>query len=141
VLIRYFLRREERLRENLSLTKKIFPTGGWNFITALSVTLPTELLRTALGSNSFLACFTASIIGALLYMPTLLEVPIVGTLFGYSTGITAAGPALSLLLAGPTLSLPSMIVITRIMAWERWCLDHLVVRGSTRGYAYGAIVS
>jgi uncharacterized membrane protein YraQ (UPF0718 family) len=37
--------------------------------------------------NSLISCFTASVIGVLLYMPTLLEVPIIGTTFGYSTGI------------------------------------------------------
>lgn len=43
-------------------------------------------------------------------MPTLLEVPIIGTTFGYTAGIMARGPALSLLLAGPTISLPSLLV-------------------------------
>jgi uncharacterized membrane protein YraQ (UPF0718 family) len=83
----------------------------------------------------------ASLIGALLYMPTLLEVPIVGTLFGYSSGIAAAGPALSLLLAGPSLSLPSMIVITRIMGLKKaGVYIALVVMMSTlSGMIYGAI--
>jgi uncharacterized membrane protein YraQ (UPF0718 family) len=126
------------------LTKKIFPLLViGTFITGIiGYFMPTELLRTYLGSNSFRSCFTASIIGALLYMPTLLEVPIVGTLFGYSTGITAAGPALSLLLAGPSLSLPSMIVITRIIGLKKGgvYIGLVVIVSTIVGMLYGAIV-
>jgi uncharacterized membrane protein YraQ (UPF0718 family) len=147
VLTRYFSSEEKSafFRETWSLTKKIFPLlVVGTFITGIiGYFMPTELLRTALGSNSFLACFTASIIGALLYMPTLLEIPIVGTLFGYSTGITAAGPALSLLLAGPSLSLPSMIVITRIIGLKKGgvYITLVVIVSTLVGMLYGAIVS
>jgi uncharacterized membrane protein YraQ (UPF0718 family) len=44
------------------------------------------------GSNTFFSCFLSSIIGAILYMPMLLEVPIVGNLFGYPTGQMASLP-------------------------------------------------
>jgi uncharacterized membrane protein YraQ (UPF0718 family) len=147
VLTRYFSSEEKSdfFGETWSLTKKIFPLLViGTFITGIiGYFMPTELLRTALGSNSFLSCFTASIIGALLYMPTLLEVPIVGTLFGYSTGITAAGPALSLLLAGPSLSLPSMIVITRIIGLKKGgvYITLVVIVSTLVGMLYGAIVS
>ena len=147
VLTRYFSSEEKSafFSETWSLTKKIFPLlVVGTFITGIiGYFMPTELLRTYLGSNSFLACFTASIIGALLYMPTLLEIPIVGTLFGYSTGITAPGPALSLLLAGPSLSLPSMIVITRIMGLKKGGIyfSLVVIASTLMGMLYGAIVS
>ncbi len=147
VLTRYFSSEEKSafFGETWSLTKKIFPLLViGTFITGIiGYFMPTELLRTYLGSNSFLSCFTASIIGALLYMPTLLEVPIVGTLFGYSTGITAAGPALSLLLAGPSLSLPSMIVITRIIGLKKGgvYIGLVVIVSTIVGMLYGAIVS
>ena len=147
VLTRYFSSEEKSafFSETWSLTKKIFPLlVVGTFITGIiGYFMPTELLRTYLGSNSFLSCFTASIIGALLYMPTLLEVPIVGTLFGYSTGITAAGPALSLLLAGPSLSLPSMIVITRIIGLKKGgvYISLVVIVSTLVGMLYGAIVS
>ncbi|MFA6372489.1 MAG: permease [Methanothrix sp.] len=147
VLTRYFSSEEKSafFGETWSLTKKIFPLlVVGTFITGIiGYFMPTELLRTALGSNSFISCFTASIIGALLYMPTLLEVPIVGTLFGYSTGITAAGPALSLLLAGPSLSLPSMIVITRIIGLKKGgvYITLVVIVSTLVGMIYGAIVS
>ena len=146
VLIRYFSSDEKSafFSETWSLAKKIFPLlVVGTFITGIiGYFMPVELLRTYLGSNSFWSCFIASIIGALLYMPTLLEVPIVGTLFGYSSGITAAGPALSLLLAGPSLSLPSMIVITRIIGLKKGgvYISLVVIVSTIVGMLYGAIV-
>ncbi len=147
LLYRYYLpeEREAFFGETWWLTKKIFPlliVG--TFITGIiGYFLPMEWIRTIFGTNSFLACFVASVIGALLYMPTLLEVPIVGTLFGYSTGVTAPGPALSLLLAGPSLSLPSMIVIMRVIGAKKGgvyiCL--VVIISTLVGMLYGAIVS
>lgn len=146
VLIRYFSLDEKSafFSETWSLAKKIFPLlVVGTFITGIiGYFMPVELLRTYLGSNSFLSCFIASIIGALLYMPTLLEVPIVGTLFGYSSGITAAGPALSLLLAGPSLSLPSMIVITRVIGLKKGGVyfSLVVIVSTLVGMLYGAII-
>jgi len=81
--------------------------------------MPYDAVRSVMGGNLIVSCFIASIIGALLYMPTLLEVPIVGTLFGYSQGIIGAGPALALLLSGPSLSLPSMLVIWRTIGAKK----------------------
>jgi len=135
--------REAFLSETAWLAKKIFPLlVVGTFITGIiGYFLPVEWIRTIFGTSSFSACLLASAIGSLLYMPTLLEVPIVGTLFGYSTGVTAAGPALSLLLAGPSLSLPSMIVITRVMGLKKsGVYIVLVVLISTlAGMIYGAI--
>lgn len=146
VLTRYFSPEEKDafFSETWSLTKKIFPlllVG--TFITGMiGYFLPVEWVRTVFGTNSFLACFTASVVGALLYMPTLLEIPIVGTLFGYSTGVTAPGPALSLLLAGPSLSLPSMIVITRVIGFRKGgvYISLVVIISTLVGMLYGAIV-
>ena len=137
--------REAFLSETWWLTKKIFPLlVVGTFITGMiGYFLPVEWVRTVFGTSSFLACFVASVIGALLYMPTLLEIPIVGTLFGYSTGVTAAGPALSLLLAGPSLSLPSMIVITRVIGMKKGgvYIVLVVIMSTLAGMIYGAIVS
>ncbi len=147
VLTKYFSSEEKTafFSETWSLTKKIFPLlVVGTFITGvIGYFMPTELLRTYLGSNSFPSCFIASVVGALLYMPTLLEIPIVGTLFGYSTGITAPGPALSLLLAGPSLSLPSMIVITRVIGLKKGgvYISLVVIVSTLVGMLYGAIVS
>ena len=135
--------RESFLSETWWLTKKIFPLlVVGTFVTGvIGYFLPVEWVRTLFGTNSFFACFVASAIGALLYMPTLLEVPIVGTLFGYSTGMTAAGPALSLLLAGPSLSLPSMIVITRVIGLKKAgvYIALVVLMSTLAGMIYGAI--
>ncbi len=145
-LIRYFSDDERSLffSETWDLARKIIPlliVG--TFITGvIGYFLPVDLIRAIFGSNSFLACFVASIVGALLYMPTLLEVPIVGTLFGYSAGVTAPGPALSLLLAGPSLSLPSMIVIMRLIGPRKGgaYIALVVIVSTFAGMLYGAIV-
>jgi uncharacterized membrane protein YraQ (UPF0718 family) len=146
VLRRYFSEddRSAFFGETWWLTKRIFPLlVVGTFITGIiGYFLPVDLIRAIFGSNSFLACFVASIVGALLYMPTLLEVPVVGTLFGYSAGVTAPGPALSLLLAGPSLSLPSMIVITRVIGLKKGgvYIGLVVIISTIVGMIYGAIV-
>jgi len=94
-----------------------------------------------LGGNSIFACFFASIIGAILYMPTLLEVAIVGNLFGYSSGLMGGGPALALLLAGPSISLPNMIVITKVIGVKKAlvyiCL--VIIVATFVGFIYGIL--
>jgi uncharacterized membrane protein YraQ (UPF0718 family) len=88
------------------------------------------------------ANFVASIIGAVLYMPTLLEVPIVNNLFGYNSGLMGKGPALALLLAGPSLSLPNMIVISRIMGLKKagMYIVLVIVISTLVGFVYGMII-
>jgi uncharacterized membrane protein YraQ (UPF0718 family) len=147
-LLRSYYLPEEReafFGETWWLAKKIFPllVVGTFLTGVIGYFLPMDWISSIFGTSSFLACFVASVIGALLYMPTLLEVPIVGTLFGYSTGVTAPGPALSLLLAGPSLSLPSMIVIWRVIgARKAGVYIGLVVLVSTVvGVIYGAVIS
>ena len=106
---------------------------------------PTEAIGVAtapyFGNNSPISCFLASIVGAILYMPTLLEVAIVGTLFGYSSGLMSNGPALSLLLAGPSLSLPNMIVITKVIGIKKASIYVMlvVIVATTMGVIYGFI--
>jgi hypothetical protein len=113
--------------ETWSLTKSILPllligvfiTGIIGGIAAMyapshdAETAVGELMKPYFGGNSLLSCLLASVIGAVLYMPTLLEVPIVGNLFGYTSGLMSPGAALALLLAGPSLSLPNMIALWR----------------------------
>ena len=70
--------------------------------------IPAEWVNELVGGNSFSANFFASVVGAFMYFATLTEVPIVQGLLGSGMG---KGPALALLLAGPALSLPNMIVI------------------------------
>lgn len=123
------------------LAKRIFPlllVG--TFITGvIGYYLPVELIRIFFGSSDFAACFAASLMGALLYMPTLLEVPIVGTMFGYTSGAMAPGPALSLLLAGPSMSLPNMIVLWRIIGSKRASvyISLVILLSTLMGMIYG----
>ncbi len=84
--------------ETWELTKKILPIliAGTFVVGVIAYFIPAESFRPYLGGNSLPSTFLASIIGVLLYMPTLLEVPIIGTTFGYSTGVmgrTCPGPA------------------------------------------------
>ncbi len=146
ILKRYYMRMEKIAfgHETWWLFKRIFPLliiG--TFITGLiGFFLPVEIIRLLFGSDNFLSCLTASVIGAVLYMPTLLEVPIVGTLFGYSAGIMAPGPALSLLLAGPSLSLPNMMVILRTIGSKKTTvyIGLVVILSSFMGMLYGAFI-
>lgn len=103
---------------------------------------PGLLTKQIFGETTLLSTGTASVIGAILYMPTLLEVPIIGDLFGYSQGLMDAGPALALLLAGPSLSLPNMIVIWRTIGTKRTALyiSLVVVAATTAGLIWGVMV-
>jgi len=118
VLIYYFRKEEvtEWGMETWDLAKKIFPilVAGTFVVGLIAYFLPPSTFQPYLGENSVPAVFISSVLGAILYMPTLLEVPIIGTTFGYTTGAMAGGPALALLLTGPTISLPSMIVLWRV---------------------------
>ena len=90
----------------------------------------------AVGDNSLLSTLLASVLGAFMYFSTLTEVPIVEGLLGAGMG---KGPALALLLAGPALSLPNMLVIRSILGTEKTvvycCL--VVVMATLTGYGYG----
>ncbi len=157
ILIFHYTRDEVKNwgQETWWVVKKIFPVlligvfvvgliGGIaaNFTQAHDATTAVgELTRPYLGDNSLSACLLASVIGALLYMPTLLEVPLIGTFFGYSSGLMGSGPALSLLLAGPALSLPSMIVLVRMLGWKKagTFIALVVIVSTIIGMLYGAV--
>jgi uncharacterized membrane protein YraQ (UPF0718 family) len=91
------------------------------------------------GGNSLGANLFASIAGALMYFATLTEVPILQGLVGNGMG---QGPALTLLLAGPALSLPSVIVINSILGTKRTAtyVGLVIVMATFTGWAYGAWV-
>lgn len=78
--------------------------------------IPNEWIAAAVGGDSLRATFFAALSGALMYFATLTEVPILQGLIGSGMG---KGPALALLLAGPALSLPSMIVLASILGWKK----------------------
>jgi hypothetical protein len=98
--------------------------------------IPSRYVAMLVGGNSLLANFFASIAGAFMYFATLTEVPILQGLLGSGMG---KGPALALLLAGPALSLPNMLVIRSIMGTRKTLVFIvLVVLLSTLfGWIYG----
>jgi len=144
VLLIYFFEREEVTEwgyESWDLTKKIFPVLliGTFFVGVIGVFLPPDTFEAYLGGNSLSACFLGAIIGGILYMPTLLEVPIIGDTFGYNSGVMGGGPALALLLSGPSISLPSMIVINRILGPKKTAVyvTTVVLLSTLAGFVYG----
>ena len=100
--------------------------------------VPAEWVESAVGGNSLGANFFASLAGALMYFATLTEVPI---LQGLITSGMGQGPALALLLAGPALSLPSMIVLASVMGVKKMLVyvSLVVVMATITGMIYGAL--
>jgi uncharacterized protein len=98
--------------------------------------IPSNWVSTAVGGNSVLANFFASIAGAFMYFATLTEVPILQGLMANGMG---KGPALALLLAGPALSLPSMLVLNKIMGFKKTFVyvSLVVVMATITGMLYG----
>jgi hypothetical protein len=98
--------------------------------------IPTAWVASLVGGNSLFANFFAAISGAFMYFATLTEIPIVQGLLGAGMG---QGPALALLLAGPSLSLPSMLVIGGELGFKKTVVyTTLVVIFSTlAGFVFG----
>jgi uncharacterized membrane protein YraQ (UPF0718 family) len=101
--------------------------------------IPGRWIAGFLGGNGVGANLFASVAGALMYFATLTEVPILQGLIGSGMG---QGPALALLLAGPALSLPSMIVIRGILGTKKAVTYFLlvIVLSALTGLIFGAIV-
>lgn len=100
--------------------------------------IPSEWVARAVGDNSLLSTVIAAVLGALMYFSTLTEVPIVEALMGSGMG---KGPALALLLSGPALSLPNMLVIRTILGTQKtlvYC-SLVVVMSAATGYVYGNV--
>lgn len=101
--------------------------------------IPERFIVALVGGNSLWANLFASVSGALMYFATLTEVPILQGLIGSGMG---QGPALALLLAGPALSLPSMITLAGIMGIRKttvYCVI-VVVLSTVTGISYGWLV-
>ncbi|MFH2139002.1 MAG: permease [Candidatus Omnitrophota bacterium] len=101
--------------------------------------IPSWVIVKAVGGNSFFSNFFASIVGAFMYFATLTEVPILQGLIGAGMG---KGPALALLLAGPALSLPNMLVIRGIIGTKKTVVyvSLVVVMATISGIIFGVIV-
>jgi uncharacterized membrane protein YraQ (UPF0718 family) len=105
----------------------------------LKAVIPQQWVEAAVGGNSLTSNAVASVFGALMYFSTLTEVPIVKALLDMGMG---RGPALALLLAGPSLSLPNMIVISRVMGVKKTSVYVLLVAAlsTLTGMLFGYIV-
>lgn len=101
--------------------------------------IPSEWVSWAVGGNSLSSNLIASFLGAFMYFATLTEVPILQGLIGTGMG---KGPALALLLAGPALSLPSMLVIRSVLGTKKTVVFVSLLVGMTTisGMLYGALL-
>ncbi len=101
--------------------------------------IPGEWIAGLVGGNSLFANFIAAISGALMYFATLTEVPIIQGLLGSGMG---QGPALALLLAGPSLSLPSMLVISGELGFKKTAvyIALVVLLSTIAGMLFGMMV-
>jgi uncharacterized membrane protein YraQ (UPF0718 family) len=112
--------------------------GGVFIVGFVSVLLPEKQVAQWVGDNSLRSNLVASVIGAFWYFATLTEIPITQALMKLGMH---KGPVLALLLAGPALSLPSMIVIQRIMGTKKAVvfISLVIIMATITGMFFGAI--
>ncbi|NCC91641.1 MAG: hypothetical protein EOM01_14965, partial [Spirochaetia bacterium] len=113
-----------------------FLLGSTHDNVAIPGVVPNEWIEWAVGGNSLFSNFFASFTGAFMYFATLTEVPIIQGLLASGMG---KGPALALLLAGPSLSLPNMLVIRGVMGTKKTLVYVLLVMimATFTGLVYG----
>ncbi|MFA5324669.1 MAG: permease [Bacteroidales bacterium] len=130
--------------------KQILPLLAFGVITAgfllgsthdgkiIAGVIPNEWIAWLVGGNSIFSNLFASIVGAFMYFATLTEVPIVQGLLAAGMG---KGPALALLLAGPSLSLPNMLVIRKVIGTQKTLVyvSLVIVLSTIAGLIYGGL--
>lgn len=136
----------EWLEASWALAKQIFPLliGGVLVAGILlgrpghEGLIPSAWVSQAVGGNSLLANLFSSVVGAFMYFATLTEVPILQGLLGSGMG---KGPALALLLAGPALSLPNMLVLRSVLGTRKTAVyvALVVVMATLSGLVYGSL--
>lgn len=116
-----------------------FLLGSTHGDTAIAGIIPNEWITWAVGGNSLVSNFFASFTGAFMYFATLTEVPIIQGLLASGMG---EGPALALLLAGPSLSLPNMLVIHGVLGTKKTIVyvSLVIILATLAGYAFGNLV-
>ncbi len=114
--------------------------GGVFVVGFISALLPDKQIGQLVGDNGLRANFVASLVGALFYFATLTEVPITQALMEHGM---AKGPAVALLLAGPALSLPNMLVLVKVMGGKKTAAFSglIVVMATITGLIYGWVSS
>ena len=115
-----------------------FLLGSTHDDTAMAGIIPESWITSLVGGNSLFSNFFASIVGAFMYFATLTEVPILQGLMSAGMG---KGPALALLLAGPSLSLPNMLVIRGVMGTQKTMvyIGLVVVMATASGLIFGSL--
>ncbi|MBU0973033.1 MAG: permease [Proteobacteria bacterium] len=148
-MVKAWFKREERaswVESTWGFMKQIFPLLFGGVIVAgfllgrpgHPALIPEQYIQTLVGGNSLWSNLFASMAGAFMYFATLTEVPILQGLIGSGMG---KGPALALLLAGPALSLPNMLVIGGVMGAKKtfvFC-SIIIVLSTFAGMIYGVI--
>ncbi len=135
------------LGETWGFTKQIMPLLGAGVLVAGFLLgsaegnggiIPKEWIYTLVGGNSLFSNFFASITGAFMYFATLTEIPILQGLINNGMG---KGPALALLLAGPALSLPNMLVIRGVIGTQKTAVyvSLVVIMATICGLIYGSL--
>jgi len=148
-MLKAWFTRDERkswVESTWGFMKQIFPLLAGGVLVAgfmlgrpgHSALIPEHYIQTLLGGNSIWANLFASIAGALMYFATLTEVPILQGLLGAGMG---KGPALALLLAGPALSLPNMLVIGSVMGIKKTAVfcSIIIILSTIAGMLFGFI--
>jgi uncharacterized membrane protein YraQ (UPF0718 family) len=144
-------REDDELQEWFDTTwdfaKKIMPLLFWGVLVAGALLgrpdheglIPSQWIAGLVGGKSLWANLFASVVGAFMYFATLTEIPILQGLIGAGMG---KGPALSLLLAGPALSLPNMLVIRSVMGTKKTVVFVLlvIIMATMSGLVYGALL-
>lgn len=146
MIVRWF--KKEEIKEwtvaSWTFAKQILPLLFWGVLVAGLLLgrpgheglIPPRFIETLVGGNSLFANFFASIAGAFMYFATLTEVPILQGLINAGMG---KGPALALLLAGPALSLPNMLVIRSVIGTKKTVVyvSLVVVMATISGILFG----
>ncbi len=126
------------MKETVRFVRLVAPwlIGGVFLAGILKALIPDSVIASAVGQNTILANGAASVFGVFMYFATLTEVPIIRALMDMGM---SKGPALSLLLAGPALSLPSILVLRNIMGWKKTLTFALLVAvmAMFTGYIFG----
>ena len=148
-MLKAWFTRDERkswVESTWGFMKQIFPLLAGGVLVAgfmlgrpgHSALIPEDYIQTLLGGNSIWANLFASVAGALMYFATLTEVPILQGLLGAGMG---KGPALALLLAGPALSLPNMLVIGSVMGVKKTAVfcSIIIMLSTIAGMLFGVI--
>ena len=139
---RWFDRDEvgEWMQNTWDFTKLLVPLlfGGVFVVGFLGALLPDKQVAAWVGDNSVKSNLVASVVGCLFYFATLTEIPILQALMEHGM---SRGPALALLLAGPALSLPSLLVIRSVIGNVKTAVFTMlvIVMATAAGLAYGTL--